>query len=173
MLIVMCLLSRCYPFRMMLLYPCMIVLNPPVTIVPLVMLVVGAHSRRRRVSICRWPGVSVCRRRRISVRRRLRVVRMSAIEASLKRHRSEHENQCLQERRNFVPHCCVPRRKEGASTMPAKKGRESRGFANRARAGNPNFPGAIRKDARRKKTQAGAQKIGHSAVLQAGQLFVV
>jgi hypothetical protein len=25
--------------------------------------------------------------------------------------------------------------------MPAKKGRESRGFANRARAGTPNFPG--------------------------------
>jgi hypothetical protein len=37
--------------------------------------------------------------------------------------------------------------------MPAKKSRESRGFANRARADTPNFPGAAPKNTRRKKTR--------------------
>jgi len=154
MIVVMCPL-RCHPFRMMLLHPRMIVLNPPVTVVPLVMRVIVAHSRRRHVRVCGWPGVSVCRRRRVSIcGRRLRVVRMSAIEASLKRRRSEHKNQRLKDRGNFVPHRRVPRRNEGASTVPAKKGRESGCFANRARTGIPNFLAAIPKDTRRKKPQA-------------------
>jgi hypothetical protein len=40
-----------YPVRMMLLDPRMVVLNPPSAIVPLVMGVIVAHARRRRVSI--------------------------------------------------------------------------------------------------------------------------
>jgi hypothetical protein len=57
--------------------------------------------------------------------------------------------------------------------MPAKKGRESHGFANRARAGTRNFPGYTKKYTPQKILTVNASTAGPSAVLQPGRLFVV
>ncbi len=143
------LLSRCNPVRMMLLHPRTIVLNPPVAIMPLMMLVVVAHSRRRRrvcvsrrpsVTVCgRRGGVSVCGSRRISIRRRLRVP-MSAIKACLECRCPNHENQRFQDRENFASH------PHPSTQMKEHQGCQRRRSGNRmvsriARGqGNPNFP---------------------------------
>jgi hypothetical protein len=173
LMIVVMRLSRCHPFRMILLHPRMIVLNPPVSIMPLVMRVVVAHSRRWRVRVCRWPGVPVCRRRRISVRRRLRVVRMSAIKASLKRHRPECKSQCLQKRGNFAPHHRVPRaEKEHQRCQRRKAANRVVSQIVRERV-SQIFRTLYQKIQPRKNLTLSAQKAGQISVLQPGQLFVV
>ena len=146
MIVVMGLLSRRYPVRMMLLYPRVIVLHPPGSVVPLMMLVVSAHPRRRYVCVSWWPGVSVRGRRSVSVGRRLRVVRMSAaIKACLKRHRSKYENQHFEGRENFAPHRFYPHPRQGASRMPTKESRESRGLHESRECGYLKFSGRYSK----------------------------
>jgi hypothetical protein len=149
----------------MVLHPRMIVSNPPITIVPRVMVVVVAIDHYRR-----WWRVDVWRRRLISIRRWL--IPMSAVKTGLERHRSKHQYQGFQTRK-FAHQKSTLRPKGEASRMPTMQ------------AGNHTVSCAVRTAVTRirrplllkiyasKITSRERVATAWGAVLQPGQVFVV
>ena len=88
------------PFRMMLPHPGMVVSNPPVALMPCVMVVVVTHHGRSPIYVGGGSAIRISRTRPISVR--VRPVRgMPTEKTCLERDRASHENHCLQGRENF------------------------------------------------------------------------
>jgi hypothetical protein len=149
-----------HPLRMMLLHPGMVVPNPPVAVMPRVMIVVVTHDGRSLV----YDGGSAVhiRRPRTSVRVRSvrRLISMPSTEKTcLESNRSDHENRCLQGRENFArqfagqlgSHGSCPSTKRRSIKDASQKTTANRAVSrNRTSAGNPNLPGSNPKTARRK-----------------------
>jgi hypothetical protein len=123
------------PFRMMLLHPRMVVPNPPIAIMPRVMVVVVTNDWWSSIYVGRRAAVRISGARTISVGVRPvpRLIRMPTVKTRLERERSDHENHCLQGRENFTcqlaGHGRIPQPKRAASRMPAGEAGESHGFA--------------------------------------------